>query len=139
MPNPSVFKRFVEVGRVILIQSGPYEGKIATIVEIIDHNRAVIDGPTTGVPRQGIPYRHIVLTPLVIKKLPRGARSGVVKKYFEKDEISSKWAASSWAQKLEIKKKRQSLNDFDRFNIQILKKNRRDRVRRELAKAKTTA
>lgn len=32
--------RLVEVGRVVLIQdNGPYNGRIATIVEIIDHKR----------------------------------------------------------------------------------------------------
>lgn len=31
--------RLVEVGRVVLIQGGPSDGKLATIVEIIDHKR----------------------------------------------------------------------------------------------------
>jgi transcription antitermination factor NusG len=39
MQDPSTFTRFVEVGRVVLLKSGPFDGKIATIVEIMDHNR----------------------------------------------------------------------------------------------------
>jgi hypothetical protein len=31
--------RLVELGRVVLFVSGPYSGKLATIVEIIDHKR----------------------------------------------------------------------------------------------------
>lgn len=31
--------RLVEVGRVVLIQEGPDAGRLATIVEIIDHKR----------------------------------------------------------------------------------------------------
>ena len=31
--------RLVEVGRIITIRKGPYEGKLAAIVEIIDPNR----------------------------------------------------------------------------------------------------
>jgi len=31
--------RLVEVGRVVLIAEGPAEGKLAAIVEIIDHKR----------------------------------------------------------------------------------------------------
>ena len=31
--------KLVEVGRLVYIRSGPYEGKIATIVEIIDQSR----------------------------------------------------------------------------------------------------
>lgn len=37
--QPSTFKRFVEVGRVVLVNDGPSAGKIAVIAEIIDHNR----------------------------------------------------------------------------------------------------
>jgi hypothetical protein len=36
---PSTFKRFVEVGRVVLVNDGPNAGKLAVIAEIIDHNR----------------------------------------------------------------------------------------------------
>lgn len=39
MSSESTFKRFVEVGRVVLLNDGPSAGKLATIVEIIDHNR----------------------------------------------------------------------------------------------------
>lgn len=31
--------KLVEVGRIVLIRSGPYTGKLATIVEIVDHRR----------------------------------------------------------------------------------------------------
>lgn len=34
--------KLVEVGRVVLLRSGPYAGKLATIVEIIDHKRVWI-------------------------------------------------------------------------------------------------
>jgi large subunit ribosomal protein L14e len=31
--------RLVEVGRIVLVHGGPSDGKLATIVEIIDHKR----------------------------------------------------------------------------------------------------
>jgi hypothetical protein len=31
--------RLVEVGRVVLVHGGPSDGKLATIVEIVDHKR----------------------------------------------------------------------------------------------------
>lgn len=34
--------RLVEVGRVVLFNEGQYEGRLATIVEIIDHKRVRI-------------------------------------------------------------------------------------------------
>lgn len=34
--------RLVEVGRVVLVNKGQSEGKLATIVEIIDHKRVCL-------------------------------------------------------------------------------------------------
>lgn len=34
--------KLVEIGRVVLIRNGPYTGKVASIVEIIDHKRVRI-------------------------------------------------------------------------------------------------
>ncbi|KAH8829090.1 ribosomal protein L14-domain-containing protein [Flagelloscypha sp. PMI_526] len=132
----SNFTRFVEVGRVVLLKAGPSAGSIAVIAEIIDHNRALIDGPSTGVPRQAYPYKHLSLTPLKLTKLPRGAGTGIVKKQFEQEAVSAKWEKSAWAQKRAAVQKRRELNDFGRFKLTILKKQRRDGVRKALKKAK---
>lgn len=104
--QPSTFKRFVEVGRVVLVNDGPSAGKLAVIAEIIDHNRALIDGPSTSVARQAIAYRKLILTPYTIAKLPRGAGSGAIKKAFEKSDVAEKWAASAWSKKLEARQVR---------------------------------
>jgi len=135
MPE-SNFKRFVEVGRVVLLKAGPHANRIAVITEIIDHNRAIIDGPTTDVPRQSFPYRHITLTPLKLTGLPRAAGTGVVKKLLEKEQIVEKWNKSQWAQKKAAFEKRRSLNDFARFNVMLAKRRRRDSVRKALSKSK---
>lgn len=119
----------------MLLKSGPSAGNIAVIAEIIDHNRAIIDGPTTGVPRQSYPYRYLTLTPLTVKGLPRAAGSGVVKKYLEKESTLEKWNKTSWAQKLAAVEKRRTLNDFDRFSVMLHKKARRDRVRKAVKAA----
>ncbi|TRM69764.1 ribosomal protein L14-domain-containing protein [Schizophyllum amplum] len=130
--SDSTFKRFVEVGRLVILKAGPYAGKVAVIVEIIDHNRALIDGPTTDVPRQSYPLKHVTLTRFCLTKLPRGSRSGVVKKAIEAEGTIGKWEASSWAQKMAAVKKRRSLNDFGRFSVMLAKKQRRDAVRKAL-------
>ncbi|KAF5335474.1 hypothetical protein D9611_012177 [Ephemerocybe angulata] len=131
----SNFKRFVEVGRVVLLNDGPSSGNIAVIVEIIDHNRAIIEGPTTNVPRQSFPYKHLVLTQFKLTGLPRAAGSSTLKKLIEKEALVEKWNKSSWAQKREAAQKKKSLNDFARFTVMVQKKQRRDVVRKVLAKA----
>jgi large subunit ribosomal protein L14e len=101
---------------VVLINdpSSPSNGKLATIVEIIDHGRALIDGPTTSVPRQSIAFRRVILTPFLIKGLPRGSRAATVGKAFEKAEIAKKWEASGWKRNIDSKTTRRSLTDFQR-------------------------
>ncbi|KAG6856611.1 hypothetical protein H0H87_002566 [Tephrocybe sp. NHM501043] len=135
MPE-SNFNRFVEVGRVVLLKAGPYAGKIAVIAEIIDHNRAIIDGPNSTVPRQSYPYKHLSLTPLKLTGLPRAAGTGIVHKLAEKEAVVEKWEKSSWAQKRAAVEKRRSLNDFGRFSVMLAKKQRRDIVRKAVFKAR---
>ncbi|KAG1147098.1 hypothetical protein G6F37_006546 [Rhizopus arrhizus] len=119
------FKRQVEVGRVVLINHGADAGKLAVIVDIIDHNRALIDGPTTGVARQAFPYRRLVLTPIVLKKLPRSVGQSALKKALEKSDVIAAWNKTAWAKKIEQRKIRTSLSDFDRFKLNKLKNKRR--------------
>ncbi|KIY47880.1 putative RPL14B-ribosomal protein, partial [Fistulina hepatica ATCC 64428] len=134
----STFTRFVQVGRVVLLKDGPDSGKIAVIAEIIDHNRAIVDGPFEGstVARQPYAYKHLALTPILVKSVPNGARTGTIRKIVEKEATLKKWQASAWAKKLEIVKTRRNMNDFARFNVMLEKKRRRDVVRRALSKAK---
>ncbi|CAG8508945.1 10949_t:CDS:2 [Diversispora eburnea] len=128
------FKRVVEVGRVVYVDRGEGEGKLAVIVDIIDHNRALIDCPTTGVPRHSHSYRRLTLTDFVLKEFPRSGGSPIVRKYFEKENILEKWNKTAWAKKLENRKKKSVLTDFDRFKLLKLKKQHRYRVNLEEAK-----
>ncbi|KIN01555.1 hypothetical protein OIDMADRAFT_19338 [Oidiodendron maius Zn] len=135
--------RLVEVGRVVLVHGGPSDGKLATIVEIIDHKRALIDGSSTdskaAVPRQSIALAKLILTPLVLEKLPRGARTGVVKAQWEKAGIDAKWQESAWAKKRAQKERRRALTDFERFKVMKLRKQTRFEVRKSLAKVKAAS
>ncbi len=64
-----MFSRYVEIGRVCLINYGPDQGKLCTIIDVVDSNKALIDGPKdlTGVVRQMIPFKRLSLTDLVAK------------------------------------------------------------------------
>ncbi|KAJ1667398.1 hypothetical protein IW140_000889 [Coemansia sp. RSA 1813] len=130
---PGSFKRLVEVGRVVLINRGSDSGKIATIVEIVDHRRAIIDGPTTDVKRQVIPFSNVVLTDIVVKSLPRGIGSKRLAAFLEKNQVVEAWQKSGWAQKLATRQRRANMSDFDRFKLMRLKKQQRDIVDRQVA------
>ncbi|KAI9837208.1 MAG: hypothetical protein M1837_003087 [Sclerophora amabilis] len=117
--------RYVELGRVVLFTGGPFARRLATIVEIIDHKRILVDGPSSDkelrVPRHAAALSNIVLTPIVIPNLPRATRSGVIKKLWEKAEVDKKWSDSTWAKKRAQNERRRQLSDFDRFKVMRLK------------------
>uniref|UniRef100_A0A8C1GEM2 Large ribosomal subunit protein eL14 n=1 Tax=Cyprinus carpio TaxID=7962 RepID=A0A8C1GEM2_CYPCA len=125
-----VFKRFVEIGRVAFVAFGPYEGKLVAIVDVIDQNRALVDGPCTGVKRQALPFKCLQLTDYVIK-VPHSARQKYVRRAWEKAEINKKWEESSWAKKIEARKKRATMSDFDRYKVMTAKKMRNKIIKHE--------
>ncbi|XP_046390723.1 60S ribosomal protein L14 [Ischnura elegans] len=110
------FKKFVETGRVAYIAYGPLSGKLCAIVDVIDQTRALVDGPCTGVPRTSVRFNELHLTKFRIK-FPFCAATRVVRKAWTDAKIDEKWAESSWARKIEARKKRLSMTDFDRFKL----------------------
>ncbi|GAM82872.1 hypothetical protein ANO11243_008580 [Dothideomycetidae sp. 11243] len=135
--------RNVQVGRVVLFSRGPYAGKLATIVEIIDHKRVLVDGPSAEsdsiVPRHASPLAHVSLTPIVIEKIPRAAGHGAVKAAWEKAEVEKKWNNSTWAKSRAQSARRRQLTDFERFKVMRLRKQARFEVRKTLAAARASA
>lgn len=113
--------RLVEVGRIVLITYGPDTGKIAVITDILDHSRVVVDGPTTDVTRQAVSFRRLALTKFVIH-IPRGAGATAVAKALAKHDTVAKWSETTWAKKLQTKKTRAELTDFERFKVMVAKK-----------------
>mmetsp|Transcript_3525 Transcript_3525/g.9560 ORF Transcript_3525/g.9560 Transcript_3525/m.9560 type:complete len:138 (-) Transcript_3525:33-446(-) len=111
-----VFKRFVEVGRVVLINYGPQEGKLAVIVNVLDANRVQIDGPASNVKRQVINNKRLSLTDITIPIRFNAKRNNVIKAWNEAD-VEGNWQKTSWAKKRAAKARRANLTDFDRFKL----------------------
>lgn len=177
------FKRFVEIGRVAVISYGPDSGKLCTIVDVIDHNRVLVDGPAaiTGVHRHELGINRIMLTDLKVaakhnashkcapahQLTPRGgtgwgpARGGVcgpgtaprrrhhggsaplspapgrsshllspprtrrqLAALWKSEDVQGKWDATNWAKKIQKRKLRASMTDFDRFQVMLARKER---------------
>mmetsp|Transcript_19140 Transcript_19140/g.44594 ORF Transcript_19140/g.44594 Transcript_19140/m.44594 type:complete len:135 (-) Transcript_19140:60-464(-) len=133
----TVFRRYVQIGRVVLINFGPEEGKLAVIVDVVDQNRVVISGPSDdaskNVPRQVMNVRRIALTDLVVK-VSRGAREKKVKAEWAAADVSGKWAASSWGKKLAAQAAAKETNDLGRFKAMLAKKAASKKVRAALGK-----
>ena len=136
MYDSMTFSRFVEVGRVVNVTFGPDYGKLAVIVEIIDHGRVLIDGPTTGVARQAIAFKRVTLTDIKLENVPRGVGSEGLKKIIEKQGLEELWKKTSWAKKIAKRSLRQKLTDFDRFKLQLARQKKSIIVGKSLSKVR---
>jgi large subunit ribosomal protein L14e len=130
-----LFRKYAEVGRVCLVTYGPDFGKLCVILEIIDQNRALVDGPSTvtGVLRQQMNFKRLSLTNIKIK-IHRSARLKQLTKAFNDAKVLEQWSKNSYAKKLENQKKRDSLNDFDRFKVMLARQRRSRIVKQEFNK-----
>jgi len=119
------YKRFVEIGRVALVNYGPDKGKLCTIVDVVDENRVLVDGPMpiTGVHHQAVPIKRLALTDFKVD-VKRNARQKTLLAAWEEGDVMAKWQQSSWAKKIENKQKRIAMSDFDRFEVMLAKKKR---------------
>lgn len=128
------FTRYMEVGRVVLINHGPEKGKLATVIDVVDQNKCLVDGPEsiTGVSRTVVPFTRIALTDLTVK-IQRNARQKTLEAAWKAGDTLATWEASSWAKKLSSKKKRAALNDFDRFKVMVAKKQKKEIIEKKLA------
>ncbi|XP_055293752.1 60S ribosomal protein L14-like [Moschus berezovskii] len=128
-----VFRHFVEVGRVAYVSFGPHARKLVAIVDVIDQNRALVDGPCTQVRRQAMPLKCMQLTDFILK-FPHSARQKYVQKAWEKADINAKWAATRWAKKIEAREKKAKMTDSDRYKVIKARKMRNRLIKIEVKK-----
>ena len=124
-----------------MINFGKNVDHLAVIADILDDNRVLLDGPTTGVSREVYPIKRLYLTGDKLKIL-KGATTKVVRYAFsnftyfyraaiKQSDIVEKWESTPKGKKAVIRAKRASLNDFDRFCVSSLKKRRAFNLRRK--------
>ncbi|KAK1390662.1 Ribosomal protein L14 [Heracleum sosnowskyi] len=127
------FKRYVEIGRVALVNYGKDYGKLVVIVDVVDQNRALVDSP--DMVRCQINFKRLTLTDITID-IKRTPKKKELIKAMEAADVKNKWENSSWGRKLIVKKRREALTDFDRFKLMLAKIKKASLVREELAKLK---
>ncbi|CAM8887418.1 hypothetical protein QQ045_025166 [Rhodiola kirilowii] len=130
------FKRYVEIGRVALVNYGNDYGRLVVIVDVLDQNRALVDAP--DMVRCQMNFKRLSLTDITID-INRVPKKKVLVKAMEDADVKNKWENSSWGRKLIVQKRRASLTDFDRFKLMLAKIKKAAVVRQELAKLKKEA
>ncbi|KAI3995720.1 hypothetical protein MKX01_020793 [Papaver californicum] len=130
------FKRYVEIGRVALVNYGEDYGRLVVIVDVIDQNRALVDAP--DMERSQVNFKRLSLTDIKID-IGRIPKKKVLIDAMDAADVKKKWESISWGRKLIVQKKRASVNDFDRFKVMLAKIKRGGAIRQELAKLKKQA
>ncbi|KAK2648792.1 hypothetical protein Ddye_016281 [Dipteronia dyeriana] len=112
------FKRYVEIGRVALVNYGKDYGKLVVIVDVVDQNRALVDAP--DMIRSQMNFKRLSLTDITVD-IKRAPTKKTLIEAMEKADVKNKWENSSWGRKLIVQKRRAVLNDFDRFKLMLAK------------------
>lgn len=129
-------KHLVEIGRIAYVGYGRNAGKPVAIVDVIDQNRALVDGPCSNVTRQPIRFKRLRLTKFKLN-FSHGASSKVVKKEWEKEDITQQWKDSFQFKNLVADRRRKDLSDLGRFKVYKLKQKVNTMVKAKMAQIKS--
>ncbi|XP_053209551.1 60S ribosomal protein L14-like [Panonychus citri] len=132
-------KAFVQRGRIALISGGRFGNKLCTIIDIIDQNRALVSGPTTGVKRQPMSFKMMKLTKFLMKDIHPTIGEKALAERWEKSDIVEQFAKSKTGMTLVNKKKKAKMGDFDRFKLYKTKQRINRLVKMQTARLTTLA
>ncbi|KAF6145611.1 hypothetical protein GIB67_037644 [Kingdonia uniflora] len=130
------FKRYIEIGRVAVVNYGKDNGRLVVIVDVVDQNRGLVDAP--DMVRCQMNFKRLTLTDFKID-IGRIPKKKTLIEALDAADVKNKWEKSSWGRKLIVQKRRAALTDFDRFKLMLAKIKKAGVVRAELAKLKKTA
>merc|ERR1711924_440516 len=91
------YTRFIQNGRICLVNYGPNADKLVTVVDVIDQNRCLVYGPEVA--RQVLGYKRLSVTDIKLD-IGRGAKAKTVDAKWTEADVDGQWAATSWARSL---------------------------------------
>ncbi|KAI8473821.1 MAG: ribosomal protein L14 component of cytosolic 80S ribosome and 60S large subunit [Monoraphidium minutum] len=125
------FKRYVEIGRVAMINYGAECGTLVVISDVVDQNRALIDAP--GLTRRVETFKRLTLTDFKLD-IPRLAAKKVVNEKWAADGVEAKFAATAWGKKLAARAAKAAMTDFDRYKAAVEKMKKGRKIRQAVNK-----
>ncbi|KAF2367588.1 Ribosomal protein L14e domain [Trinorchestia longiramus] len=110
----SLFTKYVELGRVVDITRGKCKGHQGVIVNIIDSNRLLVEGP--GLVRQEVKLKDARLTKFKLKinlEMP----SKALKERWEKAHIDFRFKRLPYVKRVEKFNRRAKITDYNAFKV----------------------
>ncbi len=112
----------LELGRLVYVNYGPLSGKVAVVVDLINANRVIIDGPGLGVSRQVISNKRLTLTRFRLADFDVNDSHKVLEEKLKKSKLLTKFNSIGLGKKIQKQKRRAELTDFERFKAMVLKR-----------------
>lgn len=124
----------LRLGRVVYINYGALSGKIAIVVDIVNENKVVIDGPTLNVCRQVISTKRLTLTKFCLGEYKMSCTRGDLKKMIESFDLLKRFSSCGIGKRLAQQERRRNLTDFERFKVLVLRRKLSRAVRTNINK-----
>ncbi|GMH41844.1 hypothetical protein BSKO_09754 [Bryopsis sp. KO-2023] len=121
------FKRYVQVGRLAVINYGPDYGQLVFISDVVDENRVLVDSPTFF-SRKMINLTRLELTDYTIE-ITRLFSKKKLKEALESDDVIAKFTKSNWGKRMASQKAKSEMNDFERFQARMKKSATKRKIR----------
>ena len=128
----------LSLGRVVYMTYGPLSGKIAVVVDIINQNRVVVDGPSLGVARQAVSVKRLTLTKFLLAGFKRTNTRGELKNQIETFDLLKRFSSCGIGKRMAQQQRRSELTDFERFKVLVLRRKLSRAVRTNINKNRKT-
>eukprot|EP01001_Neometanema_parovale_P010646 NODE_6882_length_810_cov_805.490539_g6646_i0.p1 GENE.NODE_6882_length_810_cov_805.490539_g6646_i0~~NODE_6882_length_810_cov_805.490539_g6646_i0.p1 ORF type:complete len:204 (+),score=59.94 NODE_6882_length_810_cov_805.490539_g6646_i0:60-671(+) len=123
-------RKFVEIGRVVLILFGKHRNTLAVITDVIDQNWVLADGRCVrqlhgakAMKRQAINIKNIRLTHMMVK-MHHGLNTRSLRKLCDEAKIMEQWKVTDLYKKIAKKHHKLFSTDLERWRVAYNRKER---------------
>lgn len=128
-----VLSRFVEIGRVAMVNFGKLEGNLVVILDVANASKMLVQGlPGSAVGRELMNIKRLALTDYKLT-IGRNARTKTIAKAVAESDVQNKWDASAWGKRVAKRAAKAKMGDFDRFQAKLAKQATAKKVAAQLA------
>jgi hypothetical protein len=93
----------------------------------------LVDGPTSGISRREVSLGQLDLTKIKVNNCPNGCTTTELSKLLKEQKVDEQWKNTTPYKRFAQKKTRLNLTDFQRYQVQTLKKQKNKLINAELA------
>lgn len=120
-PKKGRLTNTVKIGRACFVNEAPYVGALAVVVDIIDVTEVIVQGVKGSLPKRVVNVNHIELLPQTLS-VARNAAAAEVDAAAEAEGLATKWEKTAAFKKMERRRLRRQMSDFDRHKAVLLLK-----------------